>query len=68
MSSNREHNDIEMPKRLLEALIASHFFQLTNAIGAPLKLDRPIEEIKIVGDKVIINYKKEENQKKVVKH
>ncbi|GAH85613.1 unnamed protein product [marine sediment metagenome] len=55
-----KENTLEMPKKLLHALLMSHFYLAGYAAGAPVwVLFREIEDIRIDGDAVIVTYEEE---------
>ena len=56
-----KENLLKLPKRLLHALLMSHFYLAGYAAGAPVwVLDREIKDVRMDGDSVIVIYEKKE--------
>ncbi len=56
-ASDVKENEMVLPKRLLHALLMSHFYLACIAAGADMSiLDREIRDVRIEGDSVIVIY------------
>ena len=50
---------VEIPKRILQALLISHLYVAGLVAGCPVELlEREIKDVHIEGDRVIITYEK----------
>lgn len=56
-----KENEMVLPKRLLNALLMSHFYLACIAAGADISiLEREIRDVRIEGDSVIVIYEEKE--------